>query len=157
MGGIMINSVIENKINEVINLYCVRQAVGNSTSLSLGFGKKDNEASSEEYREWEIGTYSGNWRVIKNKQVICASLDDVETNEELDAKLKTISFGSIRAVSQNDVGDVTLSFDNFVLVEILCLSDEDDEMFHVFCPNSEYIEYNPCSGWRIGRSDSPWK
>ncbi|PKG97186.1 hypothetical protein [Paraglaciecola sp. MB-3u-78] len=152
----MINIEIDKKIDEVINLRCVRQAVGNSTSLSLGFGKKDNDASTEKYREWEIGTYSSNWRVIKNKQVICASLDDVETNEELDAKLKNISFGSIRSVSQNEVGDVTLFFDNSVLVEFICLSDEDDEMFHVFCPNSEYIEYNPCSGWKTGRSDSPW-
>jgi hypothetical protein len=152
----MINSEIDRIIDEVINLRCVRQAIGNSTSLSLGFGKKDKHASTEGYREWEIGTYSSNWRVIKNKEIICGCLDDVETNDELDAKLKTINFGSIRSVSQNEVGDVSISFDNLVLVEFLCLSDEDDEMFHIFCPNSEYIEYNPRSGWKIGRSDSPW-
>ena len=153
----MINIEIDKKIDELINLRCVRQAVGNSTSLTLGFGKKDNDASSEEYREWEIGTYSSNWRIIKDKRVICGCLDDVDTNEELDSKLKEISFGSIRSLSQNEVGDVILFFDNSVVVEFLCLSDEDDEMFHVFCPNSEYIEYNPYSGWKTGRSDSPWK
>ncbi|MEA3587245.1 hypothetical protein J6I75_02580 [Pseudidiomarina sp. 1APP75-27a] len=155
----MINNEIKKKINEIINLRCVRQSVGNNTSLSLGFGAKESDdyGESDCYREWEVGTFSSNWRVIKNRRVICASLDDVESIEDLDSKIKDIKLGSILSVSQDEIGDVTLSFENSVSVEFLCLADQDDEMFHIFCPNSEYIEYNPYSGWRSGKSNSPWE
>jgi hypothetical protein len=153
----MIDCDIQKKITGIINLRCVSQNVGNSTSLSLGFGETESEVNGRSYREWELGTYSSNWRVIRNNKVICASLDDVESNEELDLKLKSINLGVLESISQTEVGDVTVTFDSSLLIEFLCISTEDDEMFHIFCPNSEYIEFNPCSGWKTGRSDSSWE
>jgi hypothetical protein len=32
-----------------------------------------------------------------------------------------------------------------------------DELFHVFGPESLYIEYVAGGPWRVGRSDVPWK
>lgn len=154
----MINSKVEEKIQGLINLRCVRQVVGNYNSLSLGFGKLKELNCAHGYREWELGSFSRNWRIIQEKKVICGGWDgfDIEIEFELDSKLKSINLGCLRSIYENELGDVSVHFDNSIVVEFFCLSSSDEDMFYIFCPNAGYIEYNAMFGWLIGRSDLPF-
>ena len=65
--------------------------VGESRSLSIGFGKKIASRvlpRNKKYCEWEIGTYYSNWRIVQNGRIICGSGESVESIRELDAMVK---------------------------------------------------------------------
>ena len=104
------NAEILDKFTTLYGKPCCRKNVGERKSLSLGFGRKIYNAPKMRgpafYGEWEIGTYSCAWRVIKDNIVICGSTDPVDSNVELDSMLNKIDFNCIIQISQYNSIDV---------------------------------------------------
>jgi hypothetical protein len=73
---------------------------------------------------------------------------------ELDAKLTLLHLGLFASVQQLSESAIRVNLDNGLAVEFFGNTD-DDEYFHVFCPESVYIEFSQ-KGWQVGRSDAPW-
>jgi hypothetical protein len=148
------------EIKQLIGKDCCRKKIGRDLSLSFGFGDKiyhnDKKLNDTYYGEWEIGSYTSSWRIILNDKIVLGSNDSIESIEEFDLQLKKISFGKILKIELMSKFDIKVSFENSLSVEFICTFEDDDEMFHIFGPNSLHIEYKISSGWKIGKSDEPW-
>ena len=146
-----------------IDLYgknCCRKRVGRSRSLSVGFGNKVPHSKSMTvdsfYGEWEIGTYSSAWRVTDKGRIICGSSDVVDSVDELDERLQRIEFGSILGIETFSRFDIRVTLAHEICIDFICVSVEDDEIFHIFGPEKFFTEYTFAEGWKTGRSDVPW-
>ena len=129
-------------------------------SLSLGFGNQVHRKTKlidKFYGEWEIGTYLVAWRVIQGGRVVCGSQDAADSIEELNLALRRIEFGRFASLRQLTELDVRVEFDNDVAVDFLATISDEDECFHIFCPENIYIEFSLRGAWKIGQSDKPWK
>lgn len=118
---------------------CCRKKIGDWRCLSIGFGEKiyhnNPKCVTPYYGEWEVGNYFQPWRVSKNNLVICGCKEHLEHNEELDFKLNEIDFGCIKAIIQPNNFDIHVELDNGIGIDFLAASSDDDETFHIFCPN----------------------
>ncbi len=152
---------IRSAINGLIGKPCCRQRVGEYRSLCLGFGervphsKKRNLVDSF-YGEWEIGTYNAAWRIIRDKKIICGSMEPVDSNAELCEKLELIQLGSMTGIEMRSRFDICIQLDNNIVIEFLCAASCDDEMLHILGPNHLAVEYKYDNGWRMGKSNEPW-
>ncbi len=139
---------------------CTRQAVGRMKSLSLGFGEKAeplNATTGKQYKAWEIGTFGNSaWRITKDGVLLIGSRDSADSIEQSSESLGRISLGRFSALTQPSALDVRIEFDSGMAVDFLSASSEDDENFHIFCPDGMYIEFSALSGWAIGPSNEPW-
>ena len=144
---------VHGAFSELVGKPCCRQRVGEWRSLSIGFGEKVPHGSSKKidpfYGEWEIGTYSSAWRIVRDGQILCASKDLVDSTEELDEKLQRIPLGTIVGVQALHQFDISVKLTDGVSIEFICVSTDDDEMFHIFGPNRLYVEYKYAKGWNI--------
>jgi len=157
--NLMIDLTIPDTISAMFGQPCCRKRVGRHRSLSLGFGEKvfhTKPMKDPFYGEWEIGTYSAPWRVIQDNLLVCGSLEDVESIDELDAQIQIIEFGNISSVEMISCFDLRVILENNTYVEFLQVATGEDELVHIFGPNSLYCEYAINAGWKIGRSDVPW-
>jgi hypothetical protein len=137
---------------------CFRKEVGRFKSLSLGFGieaERSAKSKSRAYRSWEIGTYRSAWRVVCKGNVICGSQDAADPIR-LNSALQRIEFDKFVSLQHINDLDVRVDFSNGVAVDFLATNSDDDEYFHLFCPDDVYVEFRVRSGWRIGPSDRPW-
>jgi hypothetical protein len=126
----------------------------------VGFGEKVPHSKPKTadtfYGEWELGTYSAAWRVIREGRVVCGSLDVVDSIDELDERLQAIRLGAVIAVEEQSQFEIRVKLDDGVFIDFICASAEDDEMFHIFGPESLYVEYTCPGGWKVGKSNTPW-
>lgn len=155
------NIQIENLLSNIKNKPCCRQRVGAWKSLSLGFGTKifhEKNLIDPYYGEWEIGTYSSAWRIIKDDDIAIGSRQASDSVVELNDMLQSIRFGHILNIQNMSKFDIRVLFDNNLMIEFLKMSnDRDDEaIFHVFGPENLYIEYKNRT-WVIGKSDRAWE
>lgn len=155
-----VNLNTQSAFAELIGNPSCRQRVGRGRSLSVGFGDKVPHSKPKTadpfYGEWEIGTYSSAWRIIREGRVVCGSSDLVDSIDELDGRLQAIQLGAVVAIEALSQFDIRVKLDNGVLIDFICASAEDDEMFHIFGPENLYIEYTCPDGWKVGRSNAPW-
>jgi len=123
----------------------------------MGFGLKvphlNKKARDNYYGEWEIGSYNSAWRVIRNGQILCASNDPVDSIEELDLAFNRVEFGCLVSLKLLTDMDVRLTFDQEIIVDFLSSTSDEDESFHVFCPQA-YLAFVVGKGWII-ESESP--
>jgi hypothetical protein len=148
---------IASMLSKIVGQPCTRRQIGRSKSLSLGFGDEANDNSptkDKHYKVWEIGTYDSTWRIVKGAVVLLSNIDSDDLLE-LNLELSTIKLGSFVSILQLTELDVRVELDNGVAVDFLGTSKDDDEYFHVFCPEKSYIEFSR-AGWKTGRSDEPW-
>jgi hypothetical protein len=89
--------------------------------------------------------------------VVCGSQDAADSIEELNLALRRIEFGRFASLRQLTELDVRVEFDNDVAVDFLATISDEDECFHIFCPENIYIEFSLRGAWKIGQSDKPWK
>jgi len=154
----MINARVKEMIKPMLGKPCCRQRVWRPRSLSLGFGEKVYHGKSKLvdafYGEWEIGTYYCAWRVVKNDRILCASSDAIDSLDELDAALKQIDLGCIQSLTQPTKFDVRAEFDTGITVEFIATTSDDDECFHIFCPQKLCAAFSAQKGWTTGRSDN---
>jgi hypothetical protein len=155
-----IDSNIQDAFAGLIGLQCCRQRVGRWGSLSLGFGGRvphlKRNAVDTFYGEWELGTYSSAWRIVQHGQVVCGSLDAINSIEKLDGLLQTVKLGAVMGVEALSEFDIRILLNEGVHIDFMCASSDDDEMFHIFGPESIYVEYKCLGGWNVGKSDVPW-
>jgi hypothetical protein len=148
---------VNEMFEKIVGQPCMRTEVGSMRSISLGFGeeaKDPNRRRKRHYRLWEIGTYSGDWRIMNGVSVVLAKSFSSDIGE-LDAKLTLLHLGLFASVQQLSESAIRVNLDNGLAVEFFGNTDDDDEYFHVFCPESVYIEFSQ-KGWQVGRSDVPW-
>jgi hypothetical protein len=41
-------------------------------------------------------------------------------------------------------------------VDFISLNSDEDELFHIFCPGSMFVEFVPGMGWKAGAANVPW-
>lgn len=149
---------IEEKLKRIFNdMYgkkCCRVNVGEYKSLSVGFGDKiyhnNPRLNDDYYGEWEIGTYSSSWRIISNKKIVCASNDSDENG--LNKIIKKIEIGSFIDLKVINEMDIRVVCDNNLIIDFLVTVNDDDDLFHIFCPNNIYIELLSGGKWDIRNS-----
>jgi hypothetical protein len=155
-----IGGEIQSAFAALIGERCCRQRVGRGRSLSLGFGSRvvhsRPKAEDSFYGEWELGTYSAAWRIVCDERVICGSSDLVDSADELDERLQAVKLGAIVAIEWLSLFDIRLRLDRGTFIDFIWASTEDDEMFHIFGPESLYVEYTCSDGWKVGKSNTPW-
>jgi hypothetical protein len=83
-------------------------------------------------------------------------LDVVDSIDELDERLQAIRLGAVIAVEEQSQFEIRVKLDDGVFIDFICASAEDDEMFHIFGPESLYVEYTCPGGWKVGKSNTPW-
>jgi len=158
---VAIDASVQGAFAGLIGKRCCRQRVGRGLSLSVGFGEKvpqsESKAADPFYGEWEFGTYSSAWRVIQEGRVVCGSSDVVDSIEELDERLQAIKLGAVLAIETLSQLDIRIKLDGEIYIDFICASAEDDEMFHIFGPESLYVEYTCRDGWKVGKSNAPWR
>lgn len=152
------NKEILEQIRPLIGKQCCRAAIGEFKSLSLGFGEKiyhrNPKLRDTYYGEWEIGTYQCAWRVMEKNKILLGK-NDTQQENVLDNKLKRIRFGRIASINQITDLDIRLSFDNEMIVDFFATISDDDEYFHIFCPDNMWIGLLPGGKWIIRKSDKP--
>jgi len=155
-------STISKLIKPMFGKTCCKTRVGEYRSFKLGFGDKIYHGKPkliDDFNgEWEIGTYYRSWRILQEGKVICGCNDPVDSNEELDAAVKRITFGRIISITQepSDI-DIRATFDTGIVVDFLSTVSGDDESFHIFCPEHMCATFDAVNGWLIGKSNKPWK
>lgn len=151
------NKKIQKAISSVYGKMCCRVSIGSPKSLALGFGERIYHANPRLndtfYGEWEIGTYYGSWRIVKNSKIILGSGDDVG---KLKKEIKDIQFQPILSITNLSSLDVRVEFSDGLAVDFLPTFSGEDEAFHMFCPEHIYIEFTSDGSWKIGQSNTPW-
>lgn len=153
----LVNPEVNEMFRKIVGQPCTRKEVGSMRSISLGFGDESTGATrrrNRHYRLWELGTYSGDWRLIHGASVLLARSNSSDAGE-LDAGLESLHLGRFVGVQQLSNSAVRVNLDNGLSMELVGDASNDDEYFHVFCPENIYIEFSR-DGWRVGRSDAPW-
>jgi hypothetical protein len=153
------NNEVQDLVVRIVGKPCTRKHVGRSRSLSLGFGEpaRKSETSGIIYREWELRTYYCAWRVVKGGRVLCGSQDVVDSIDELNQAINGIELGRFSSLQQVGEMDVRIELDNGCAVDFLATISDDDECFHIMCPEHICIVFSPAGGWQIGPSDRPWR
>ena len=154
------NKTILEKLRPLVGKKCCRARIGDSRSLSLGFGRRIRHGNpkllDKFYGEWEIGTYYCAWRVRKKNTILLAKNDHEEKEGELDERLQRINFGRIRSIDQTTRIDVRVSFEDGIFVEFLATISDDDEYFHVFGPDNFHIDLSRNGKWTVSKSNEPY-
>ncbi len=153
----MFEEVVKNKLSNLFGKSCCRQRVGIARSLIVGFGdrvpRKNKIRLNDEFKgEWELGTFSAEWCVSYLGSNLCSSRDFIEQSLlELDEKLNKITFGKIEAIDFVSKSHVRVRLDGNIIIDFLASTkqedENEDEFFHVFCPNSEFIACSLQRGW----------
>ncbi len=123
--------------------------------LSLGFGEKIPHnlpgLTFSYYGEWEIGTTFCGWRVLdKESSILCGS-DDYHDSGYIERILTAIHFGRIISIANPTRLDVRVGLTSGIFVDFMTTSSTNGECFHVFCPNSVYVEFTIGGVWRVGK------
>jgi hypothetical protein len=151
---------IENIISSIYGKKKCRVKVGNSRNLSLGFGEKifhnNPRLNDKYYGEWEIGTYYGCWRIIKDNKILLGSSDTNADIKFLNGRINEIQFREISSIDNFSFFDVRVTFNDGMIIEFIPLYSDEDEFFHIFCPNNIYVEFNSEGLWKSGKSNAPW-
>jgi hypothetical protein len=153
---------IQEFVEPMFGQVCCRQRVWKPRSLWFGFGEKlyhnDKNLIDSHYGEWEMGTYYGGWKIIKDNRLLCGSDDLTKSVYDLDKAVEQIDFGRIIALRQPTKFDVQAEFDTGIKVDFLSTSIEDDECFGILNGNAHIaVEFAMANGWSMGRSDRPWQ
>lgn len=146
-------------IEQLTGLECSRREIGQGRSLFLGFGKISTDKRPtrlREYRDWELGTYYGSWRIIRDHKVLIGSQDAFDSIVEWNQALAGVTLGDFVQLVQRNEFDVRVELSCGACVEFLAAHSEDDETFHIRCPGRLVIKFSISNGWRIGPSDRPW-
>lgn len=151
--------VVHKEISDIYANNCCRKRVGSGRSLSMGFGDKKYHGNirliDNFYGEWELGTYTAAWRVVKDGHVLLGSCDPVDSVSELDELFGDLSFGRIVSINNINSLDIRVEFDCGSCIDFVNASSDDDEIFHIFGPSDLYVSYIPVEGWTIGKSNQP--
>ncbi|WP_076350452.1 hypothetical protein [Paludisphaera borealis] len=155
----VMNAAVREHIAQVVGQICCHQHISKDRSLSLGFGdvvRHTSAIADADHGKWEVGTYYSSWRILRGKQIVCGSQDTVDSIDALREAMNSVKWGSCTSIRQLTDFDVRVEFDNDVVVDFLATISDEDEVFHLFCPNKIVVAFSITDGWRAGPSDKPW-
>jgi hypothetical protein len=156
-----LNDEVKLFFAEITGNACCRRNVGEYRSLSLGFGEEIFELNrlprGSFIGQWDVGTYTAAWRITKAGEILCGSMNLVDSIEELDAEVNAIEIGDFVGIQVLSDFDIRIRTSNGVDIEFLCVSTDDDEFFHVRRSDQTYVQFKQHAGWEIGISNEPWK
>jgi hypothetical protein len=151
----MMTTIVEvrTRLASLVGKPCSAKWVGEYKSLAMGFGRDFPKPTSRNplavQYEWEMGTYTAAWRVVKDKKVVCGSMDLVDGNAELDNKLQELNLGSVVRIEMISGFDIRVVLTGQSCVEFICASSDDDEIFHISGPDHFFAKYSFAGGWVI--------
>jgi hypothetical protein len=103
-----------------------------------------------------MGSYSAHWTVFRDGMPVISSGKDERSDAlglELWNLLQGAKFLGLKVVSK---GKIEILLSDTLSIDIEDRALVEDEMFHIFLPDSKYVEYSQGSGWCTGPSDKPW-
>ena len=89
--------------------------------------------------------------------MLCGSQDSADSVGDLNSALSRIEFGRFALLRQFTNLDVRVEFDNGLAVDFLATVSDEDECFHIFCPEGLYIEFSVVGGWKVGETNKAWE
>lgn len=150
---------VQDALNGLFGKRCCRLRAGEHRSLSLGFGEKiphSRKRSVDSFKgEWEVGTYTAAWRIIRDGEIISGSMTPAESNDDMERQVEGIHLGSVQSIEMLSRFDIRLVLDGGMSIDFIGVSSDDDEMFHVFGPNHLLVKYYCAGKWSIGQSNIP--
>ena len=155
------DSEIAEYVAPLVGKPCCRKRIGRGRSLSIGFGGREYHHKSNLpdpfYGEWELGCYSSGWRIMQDGRIIFASNDPLDSIADFNMRLAEIPLGRFESISRCTEMDIRVRMDSGYGVDFLAGTSDDDESFHLFGPSKLYIQFTPAKGWKVGKSNKPWK
>lgn len=152
------DETIKISIEKLFGQKCCKKIIHSNGNLSLGFGKKiyhnNLKLDCEYFGEWEVGSYYKSWRIIQENIILLGS-GDTDSNEEKKEKIDKINFDEILSIHQQTQFDVRVILKHNLIVDFLATFSENDELFHIFCPNNKFIEMDNQGVWKFGDSNKP--
>jgi hypothetical protein len=132
---------------------CCCQRVGEHKSLWLGFGEKMNRSKMRVrdpfFGEWQIGTYTAAWRIVRNDQILLGSRSPVDSSADLDAELQKIQFGPVELIEVTSRFCVRVHLEGCVYIDFIAVSNVDSDMFFILKPDRHDMEYRCTVGWNV--------
>lgn len=153
---VIIPQIIERMLSLMIGQQCSLQRVANDKSLFVGFGQVQDSTTTP-HAVWEIGTYNCAWRVVRSGKVICGRDDAIDDIIELKDAFANVKLGSFESIGHISEFDVRIGFSCGTAIDVLCTLSDNDQVLHIFFPEKEVATFSLDAGWRLGRSDAPWK
>jgi hypothetical protein len=154
---ISFDNLVSPVIGGLLDSECCGQRVSWLRSLSVEFGKKiphNNPKSNDKFvGEWRVGTFQSTWRVVKDEVLVCASQDFGDSAADLDVAFSKLKFDRFKAIEIVSKFDIRVHFYNGVHIDFLGAISDDDEIFHIFGPDSLYVGYSIVNGWKVGKSN----
>ena len=148
-------SGIVRELRALVGQSCTLHRIRTDRSLSIGFGSIDGSGRSP-HGEWEIGTYRGSWRVVRNGVILCGSRDAVDSINDLNDCLTRTGIGEFLSIEHLSRLDFRVNFSSDVSIDIFCTFSDDDEVLHIFFPGKKVAAFSAQTGWMMGPSDQPW-
>lgn len=150
---------ITNAITAIYGKKFCSAKVGNHKSLSIGFGEKtphNIERLDDKYRcEWRIGTYYSSWRIIRDGKIILGSNDSNDI-EYLNCQLNALDFKEIAEISNYTLLDIQVVLRDDMIIQFINTISDEDETFHMFCPDNTCVIFSTEGSWEVGPSNEPW-
>jgi hypothetical protein len=153
------NFDIANAIESICGKKFCSANVGKHNRLSIGFGEKTShniERLADKYLcEWRIGTYYSSWRIIRDGKIILGS-NDSNDFEYLNSQLNELDFKEIVEITNYNPLDVQVVLKNDMIIQFINTVSDEDETFHMFCPENLCVVFTTEGLWKIGLSNAPW-
>jgi hypothetical protein len=153
------DEVVHVVLAELFGKPSCRQRVGRMSSLSVGFGERIPHGKprmvDDFYGEWELGTYSAKWNISSGEEILCSN-HNISGKDliELDEKVNKLPLGKIRAIEFVSKSFVLVRLDGDIHIDFIVQDEEDDEneeFFHVFCPNNVFVACSFRKGWIVDK------
>jgi hypothetical protein len=153
------NIDIANAIGSIYGKKFCSANIGKHNSLSIGFGEKiahNIERLADKYLcEWRAGTYYSSWRIIRDGKIILGSNDSNDI-EYLNSKLNELDFKEIVEIINYNSLDVQVVLKNGMIIQFINTISDEDETFHIFCPENICVVFSTEGLWEIGPSNASW-
>ncbi len=146
---------IPSELTDIFGIRCSGQRAGERKSLTIGFGEKIPHPTlrrPEAVRsEWELRTYRAAWRLCRDGILIVGSRDLVDSDLELDEKLKALDAQCIRSIEVMEKFDVRVTLDRGFTVDFFWVASDDEEILTVSNVVTRlYVTYAGTAGWVVG-------
>lgn len=145
---------LADMLKSIVGMTITTRFIGKGNRFSIGFGIVSKKTTVD-HGEWEIGTYDCAWRVLKDGAIIVASDDAVESQQDLLDIFESCNIGEFVGLHHLTALDTRFTFSRGC-IDILCSISDDDQILHIFFPESVVAIFSISKGWVLGRSDKPW-
>lgn len=150
-------SVDRHELEALFSMEKCKLTLGEYGALSIYCGEAANVSLCTQ-KTWPfvLGSYRSAWRIVAGStMVIIDGKDSMESPKDRYDRLYALNIGKIKAVCNNEIGDVRVHTTTDLTIEFFRTYPwDDDECFHIFMPGN-LVAVLCENGWSISRSDIP--